>query len=163
MGKTGKHELDSSTGFLPTKGQRAKRWVEIKEKGVITMPFTLTLQVSVGWSTVLAFLVSGLLVGTFWYREHQRYKKNLDWIEQAVSKLVFDRRRNALVENIVVRIEKGNKQAMRDWEIVNEVVKAIFNLCWSPDNLVRAWLRYHTRVLNSQIARLKEARARHVA
>lgn len=110
----------------------------------------LTVTISLGWSAVLAFFSGGLFVGIFWYREHRRYKKDLDQIERAVRRIVFDERRNALVENIVARVEMGNKEAMRDWQIIDHIVRATFTACQSSNGPWSAWLSYRGRVLNAQ-------------
>lgn len=105
----------------------------------------LSVTIDFVWSNILTFAAGALLVWLFWSRERRRRAKVVDLLREAIRELVLDGRKNALVENIVSRVESGKEHALRDFELLDKVVRAAFQVCQTSGGLWKVWQNYRQR------------------
>ena len=110
----------------------------------------MNLQVNIGLavSNLLTFGLGVLIVWALWYRDRRRWAKAAKRLRSAVNNLVFDRRKNSLVRNIVERIERGKPAAQKDFELLDRLLNAAFGVCRAPVSN-KAWRQYRSRALKA--------------
>lgn len=111
------------------------------------MNINLTLNLSATWFCLISFLAGAALVGLLWRRDAHAKQARLDRVANAVRNILFDSRRNSLIENVVSRAEKGNSEAIQDWELLRKLFWATLSFS-VPIRAV--YEKYVARITNSK-------------
>jgi len=124
------------------------------------MNVVLTINISLGLSALLTFVAGGLLVALFWRIQHQRRMVPIKKLRTAVRRIIYDQRRNSLLESILSRAEKGKKAALNDFWLIDRVVRTAFVVIGEPELTGTIWFnKFHKRALEAaKVIREQEKR-----
>lgn len=86
----------------------------------------LTLNIGLGVSNIITLLVGALIIWLLWQIDHRRRLKAVNHLRRQIRNLIFERRKNSLLENIISGIERGRVPAQKDFQLIDGVVRSAF-------------------------------------